>query len=238
MPAITTILMAAGTAYQAIQAVNQKAQADNAIAQAAINAGRISQGGVNKLASLKVPTLGTQLAQQNIQTRQASDIQALKDIGAAGVLGGLTATNLQAQQEDLQLAANADQMAYQRDLAVQQQEQALADAQLNRDYQLEMNRLQGAQTASAANQSAINQSIGNAAQIFGDLDTMKIYKGQEPLKLFGKGNALIKTGGKDAVANAVSAVGKDMRYIDPFSAVINPLPVGLTNNSAYNTFRS
>ena len=238
MPTITTILMAAGTAYQAIQAVNQKAQADNAIAQSAINAGRISQGGVNKLASLKVPTLGTQLAQQNIQTRQAGDIQALKDIGAAGVLGGLTATNLQAQQEDLQLAANADQMAYQRDLAVQQQEQNLADAKLNRDYQLEMSRMQGAQTASAANQSAINQSIGSAAQILGNIDTMKIYKGEDPLKLWGKGNALFKTGGKDEVANAVSAVGKDMRYIDPFSAVINPLPVGLTNNSAYNTFRS
>ncbi len=186
MPAITSILMAAGTAYQAIQAVNQKAQADNAIAQSAINAGRISQGGVNKLASVKVPTIGTQLAQQNIQARQLGNIQTLKDTGAAGVLGGLTATNLQAQQEDLQLAANADQMAYQRDLAVQQQEQALADAKLNRDYELEMSRLQGAQVASAANQSTINQSIGNASQFMGDIDALKIYKDQEPLKLWGK----------------------------------------------------
>ena len=186
MPAITSILMAAGTAYQAIQAVNQKAQADNAIAQAAINAGRVSQGGVNKLASVKVPTIGTQLAQQNIQARQLGNIQTLKDTGAAGVLGGLTATNLQAQQEDLQLAANADQMAYQRDLAVQQQEQALADAKLNRDYELEMSRLQGAQVASANAQSTINQSIGNAAQFMGDIDALKIYKDQEPLKLWGK----------------------------------------------------
>jgi hypothetical protein len=186
MPAITSILMAAGTAYQAIQAVNQKAQADNAIAQSAINAGRISQGGVNKLASVKVPTLGTELAQQNAQMRQAADIQALQEGGAATTLGGMTRSNLLAQQEDLQLAANADQMAYQRDLAVQQQEQALADAKLNRDYELEMSRLQGAQVASAANQSTINQSIGNASQFMGDIDALKIYKDQEPLKLWGK----------------------------------------------------
>lgn len=189
MPTVTTILMAAGTAYQAIQAMNQKAEADKGIANAAMNAERISQGGVNKLASVKVPTLGTELAQQNIQARQQADINALKDTGAAGVLGGVTASNQQARAEDLQLAAQANEMAYNRDMAVAQQDQQNQEAKMNREYQLEMSRLQGAQTASAANQNALNQSIAGGIQFMGDLDAMKIYKGDkndQPLQLWGK----------------------------------------------------
>jgi hypothetical protein len=186
MPTVTTILMAAGTAYQAVQAMNQKAEADKGIANAATNADRISQGGVNKLASVKVPTLGTQIAQQNIQARQQGNIQSFKEGGAATVLGGLTAAENLAREEDLQLQAKADEMAYNRDMAVAQQEQQNADAKLNRDYQFEMSRLQGAQTASAANQTALNETAAGAVQFMGDLDAMKIYKGKEPLQLWGK----------------------------------------------------
>lgn len=194
MPAVTSILMAAGTAYQAVQAINQKAEADKGIAQAAMNTERINQGGVNKLASVKVPTIGTQLAQQNIQARQQGNIQAFKEGGAATVLGGLTASENLAREEDLQLQAKADEMAYNRDMAVAQQEQQLADDRLNKQYQLEMSRLQGAQTASTASQNALNQSIAGGIQFMGDLDAMKIYKDQEPLQLWGgaKSNAIFK----------------------------------------------
>jgi len=175
--------MAAGTAYQAINALNQKAQADLAASQAVTEANRINQGQTNKLASLKVPTLGTELAQQNIQANQSGTIQTLKEGGAATVLGGLTKAGQIAQQEDLQLAANTNEMQYTRDLAVKQEDQAIADAKLNRSYDLQLARLQGAQTASAANQSTINQSIGNASQFMGDMDAMKLYKGQNPTKI-------------------------------------------------------
>lgn len=219
MPAVTTILMVAGTAYQAVQAINQKAEADKGIAQAAMNAERVNQSGVNELASLKVPTLGTELAQQNIQARQQAEIQGLKDIGAAGVLGGLTANNQQARAEDLQLADNADQMAYNRDMAVAQQAQANSDAKLNRSYQLEMSRLQGAQTASAANQSAINQSMGSGVQIAGDIATMGAYKGKDPKKLFGNKTALNRIG--DDLKNS------DAFVLNKFAPTINTVPGGL-----------
>lgn len=219
MPAVTTILMVAGTAYQAVQAINQKAEADKGIAQAAMNAERVNQSGVNELASLKVPTLGTELAQQNIQARQQADIQGLKDIGAAGVLGGLTANNQQARAEDLQLAANADQMAYNRDMAVAQQAQANSDAKLNRSYQLEMSRLQGAQTASAANQSAISQAMGSGVQIAGDIATMDAYKGKDPKKLFGNKTALNRIG--DDLKNS------DAFVLNKFAPTINTVPGGL-----------
>jgi hypothetical protein len=221
MPAVTTILMVAGTAYQAVQAINDKAEADKGIAQAAMNAERISQGGVNKLASLKVPTLGTEIAQQNIQSRQQADIQALKEGGAATVLGGMTQRENIARQQDLDIMSNVDQMAYNRDLAVAQQEQQIADTRLNRDYALEMSRLTGAQTASAATQNALNQSIGGGVQIAGDVATMAAYKGQDPAKLWGNK----KTPG---VNKAVSAVGRDLNNLDPFAATINRYP-GLTS---------
>jgi hypothetical protein len=221
MPTVTTILMAAGTAYQAVQAMSQKAEADKAANQAALNATKIGQGQTNQLASLKVPTLGTEIAQQNIQARQQADIQALKEGGAATVLGGLTARENQARAQDLQLASQVDEMAYNRDLAVKQQDQAIEDAKLNRQYQLEMSRLQGAQTASAANQAAINQSIGGAVQIAGDVATMNAYKGQDPAKIWGNK----KTSG---INKAVSAVGRDLNNLDPFAATIYRYP-GLTS---------
>jgi hypothetical protein len=183
MPTLTTILMAAGTAYQAINALSEQAKAKTALDQAALNAANISNKQTNLLTSLKVPTRGTDLAQQNIQANQAGIIQTLKKGGAATVLGGLTKASELAREEDLQLAAKADEMQYTRDLAVKQQDQAIADAKLNRAYDLEMSRMQGAQVASAAAQSTLNQSIGSASQFMGDMDAMKIYKGQDPTKI-------------------------------------------------------
>ena len=186
MPTVTTILMAAGTAYQAINALSEQAKAKTALDQYALNAAGISNKQTNLMTSLKVPTLGTELAQQNIQANQLATIQTLKEGGAATVLGGLTKAGEIAREENLQLAAKADDMQYTRDLAVKQQDQAIADAKTNRAYDLEMSRMQGAQTAIAANQSTLNQSIGAASQFMGDMDAMKIYKGQDPLRLYGK----------------------------------------------------
>ena len=186
MPTLTTILMAAGTAYQAINALSEQAKAKTALDQAALNAANISNKQTNLMASLQVPTRGTDLAQQNIQANQLATIQTLKEGGAATVLGGLTKAGEIAREENLQLAAKADDMQYNRDLAVKQQDQAIADAKLNRAYDLEMSRMQGAQVASAAAQSTLNQSIGSASQFMGDMDAMKIYKGQDPLQLWGK----------------------------------------------------
>lgn len=186
MPTVTTILMAAGTAYQAINAMNEKAQAEKALAVSGQAAARINESQTNQLTSLKVPTLGTQIAQQNLQSQQAGTLQSLKEGGATTLLGGIPLLGEQTREQNLNLAANADQMAYERDLMVKRQDQAIQDAKINRAYDLEMNRMQGAQTAIAANQSTVNESLGAASQFMGDLDAMKIYKGQEPLKLWGK----------------------------------------------------
>jgi hypothetical protein len=183
MPTVTTILMAAGTAFQAINAMNEKAKAQKALDVSSQNAMRINNQQTNQLKSLTVPTLGTQVAQQNLQSQQAGTLQSLKEGGASTLLGGIPLLGEQSREQNLALAARTDEMQYQRDMSVKQQDQAIADAKINRAYDLEMQRMGGAQTAIAANESTLNQSLGSAAQFMGDIDAMKIYKGQDPLKI-------------------------------------------------------
>jgi len=161
MPAATSIALgiaAAGSAYQMIQGANAKAQADQSAVNAANQLAQISEA--DRYKSLKVPTLGLELAQQNVQARQAQQLQGLKDVGAAGVLGGTTAAGLQAQQEDLQLAAQAQQAQFQRDYLQAENAQRVEANRVARQSGLEQSRLQGAQLASS--QAMANQQAGLA----------------------------------------------------------------------------
>lgn len=159
MPAATSIALgiaAAGSAYQMIQGANAKAQADQSAANAANQLAQISEA--DRYKSLKVPTLGLELAQQNVQARQANQLQGLKDVGAAGVLGGTTALGLQGQQEDLQLAAQAQQAQFQRDYLQAENAQRVEANRVARQSGLEQSRLQGAQLA--ASQAQAMQQAG------------------------------------------------------------------------------
>ena len=166
--AISLGLAAVGTGasvYQGIKGADAKAKADAAAVSAANDLQKIQEQ--DRFASLKVPTLGLELAQQNIQARQAGNIQALQESGAAGVLGGLTAANQQAQAQDLQLAAQADQMQYQRDQMQAQNAQQIESNRVQRQASLAQQRLEGAQRGSAQGQGqidmAIQGGIGNLA---------------------------------------------------------------------------
>ena len=145
--AISLGLAAAGGIKQAIDASNAKAEADNAAEQEANKLARINEA--DKFKNLQVPTLGLELAQQNIQARQAQDLQGLRDIGAAGVLGGLTAVNQQGRAEDLALSEQAQNMQYQRDLAQAQNAQQIEQNRMQREAGLAQSRLAGAQAMGA-----------------------------------------------------------------------------------------
>lgn len=148
--------------YQGIQGAKAEADAKAAAAAAARDAERISE--IDKYLSLNVPTLGLELAQQNMQKWQQSQIQALKESGAAGVLGGLTNVNLQAQEQNQQLAAQADQMQYQRDQMQAQNAQQIEANRVARQSGLTNARLSGAQTAAAEGRNTKNQAIQNTLQ--------------------------------------------------------------------------
>lgn len=158
-------LAAAGSASQIIQGANAKSQADQAASDAANQLARIQEA--DKFKSLQVPTLGLELAQQNMQARQAQDIQALQDIGAAGVLGGLTARENQARAEDLQLAAQANQMQQARDQAQAQNAQQIEQNRAQRESALASSRLQGAQTRSAQAEGMVQSGIAGLGQLGG-----------------------------------------------------------------------
>ena len=149
--AISLGLAAVGTGLsvtQAIKGSQAKSEADAAAVKAANDLSRISEA--NRFASLRVPTLGLEYAQQNIQARQAGNIQALQEGGASTVLGGLTAANQQAQAQDLALAAQADTMQYNRDVTLAQNAQQLEANRAGREASLAGARLSGAQNASVA----------------------------------------------------------------------------------------
>ena len=171
MPAASTIILggiaAGGSAMNIIQGSNAKGEAQQAAAKAAQSIVQMQEA--DKFRNLQVPTLGLEMAQQNVQARQAQQLQGLRDIGAAGVLGGLTALNQQGQQEDLQLAAQAQQAQYARDLAQAENAQGIEQRNLARQTALEQQRLTGAQNAAAYGQSQINAGIQGLAQTAGNV---------------------------------------------------------------------
>jgi hypothetical protein len=158
-------ISAAGSASQIIQGANAKSQADQAATTAANQLARIQEA--DKFKSLQVPTLGTELAQQNIQARQAQQLQGLQEGGAATVLGGLTALEQQSRAQDLQLAGQVDEMQYQRDAMLAQNAQQIEQNRAQREGALASARLQGAQTRSAQAEGMTQAGIAGLGQIGG-----------------------------------------------------------------------
>jgi hypothetical protein len=107
---------AAGSAYQIYQGEQAKNEAAQAAQTAQDQLAKVTEA--NQFQDLQIPTLGLDMAQENIQARQQGEIQALQDIGAAGVLGGLTASSENARKEDLALASEAQKAQYERDLTL------------------------------------------------------------------------------------------------------------------------
>lgn len=163
--AISLGLAAAGSAYQMIQGANAKSQADQAASNAANQLAQLAEA--DRFKSLQVPTLGLELAQQNIQARQASGIEALQEGGASTVLGGLTALNVQGQREDLALAAQGQQAQYERDFAQAENAQRIEANRIARQSGLAQSRLQGAQLAASQGQAERNAGIAGLASTAG-----------------------------------------------------------------------
>jgi hypothetical protein len=213
MPAASTIILggiaAAGAATNIIQGANAKAQANKAASAAAQSIAQMEEA--DRFRNLQVPTLGLEMAQQNVQARQAQQLEGLRDIGAAGVLGGLTAINTQGQAQDLALAAQAQEVQYARDFAQAQNAQAIEQRNIARQNALEQQRLLGAQGAAAYGQQQINTGIQGLAQTAGSvmaqsLANKPLYgdtKGVESASLTGE---QIQKNAQDAFASQINSM--------------------------------
>ncbi len=135
------------SAKQALDGAQAESKANQAAENAANQAVRIQERDFYK--ELKVPTLGLEKATQNMQAWQQAQIQALKESGAAGVLGGLTAAGEQARAQNQDLAVEAQNAQYQRDLAQAQNAQQIEQGRMQREFAMNQAKLAGAQTAAA-----------------------------------------------------------------------------------------
>lgn len=171
----------AASGYQVLKGAQAEASANQAAQEAATQAARIAEA--DKFKNLQVPTLGLELAQQNVQARQAQDLQGLKDIGAAGVLGGLTSINQQARAEDLNLAADAQTAQYQRDLAQAQNAQQIEQGRMQREFAMNQSKLAGAQAAASEGRQNVAAGIAGGLGAVSNAAMLNTYK-----DIYGKGD--------------------------------------------------
>lgn len=228
--AISLGLAAAGSAYQMIQGANAKSQADQAASNAANQLAQLAEA--DRFKSLQVPTLGLKLAQENIQARQAQQLQGFQDIGAAGVLGGTTALNVQGQREDLALAAQGQQAQYERDFAQAENAQRIEAYRVSRQSGLEQSRLQGAQQASAQGLAAQNAGIAGLASTAGQF-AVESFKNKP---LYDQNKIDLGTPGTKNQQMQQMQNNVDQMYNRGQGLLKNQLPVGLTAIPTGNQF--
>jgi hypothetical protein len=206
------------SAYQGIKGAQATAAANSAAEKAANEALKIQEA--DKFKSLQVPTLGLELAQQNIQARQAQELQGLQDIGAAGVLGGLTALNQQGRAEDLALSADAQQMQYQRDMAQAQNAQQIEQGRMQREFAMNQAKLAGAQQAAAEGKQQVNTAIAGGLSSLSNAATLNAYQ-----KVNGVGGS---NGGSNFLGDIGYALGL---------GGTNATPIGTTMVNAQDAFK-
>lgn len=163
MAATTSLIIAgasaAATAGQAVAANKRRKADEQAAKSAAARLKGISE--TDYMAGLQVPTMGYNLAQEGVQRQVATGVQALKDAGTAGVIGGLPTLTQQSNQANLELAADLQQQEYQRDLAQAENKQQIEGRRVKRDYDITAGELGGAQLSAYENKQIVNDSIAN-----------------------------------------------------------------------------
>lgn len=128
---------------------------------------------MNAFKGLQLPTQGVELAERGIESGFATKTQQLKEAGIRGVMGGLEAAGQAQQKGYMQLGAQLGDMAYDRDIAIAQED---ANIEAVREARL---RGQIAQTGAAlagAKQQAFSgiADIGSAAGSFGAMRTQEL----------------------------------------------------------------
>ena len=158
--ATTTALAIAGLgmgAAQFISSQNAQKKANQAAAKAADDYSKITEQ--NPWSAVQVPTLGFDLAQQGIDRQTAASVNALQGIGAEGVIGGIGTVAAQNNQSELELAAQANELEYQRNAYQAEAQSKINERKVGREEGLISSRISGAQAASAQAQANKNSAI-------------------------------------------------------------------------------
>ena len=244
---IETAIALAGlgmSAYQGIKGAQAEAAANSAADQAANEAKRISEA--NKFQSLQVPTLGIELAQQNLQADAANTLRALQESGPTGPLGGATALNQQIRNQELKLAGQVGDMQYQRDMALAQNAQQIEQGRMQREFAMNQAKLAGAQSAAAEGRQAKAAGIQGGLNALSSAATLKAYRDVNGVgggtgngsNFLGDVGYALGLGGTNAtpVSQTVFTAQEAFKpTIQGMAPTINPMPInnpGLTSMQA------
>jgi len=153
------------SAAQAIKSSKDMRIASNAAQAAKNDLSKISE--TNAFKQVQVPTLGLNLAQQSQAQRSASALSAVQSAGAEGVIGGVGQIMQAGNEQDLQLAAQADEAKFKRDAMQADAEMGISSRKQERDFRIGTNEmtsqnLRRAQAETNRN-SAIEGMFGSAA---------------------------------------------------------------------------
>ena len=161
MAAVTGTVIALGglglSAAQAINANKQMKQASQAATKASNELKNIKE--FNAFKQVQVPTLGFELAQQSQAQAQTQAMQSLQGAGAEGVIGGVGNVLQAGNEQALNLAAQAGQAQFQRDVAQAEAEQGIQARKQEREYLTGINAVQSAQMQRAAAEEQRNAAI-------------------------------------------------------------------------------
>ena len=173
MAAVTSTLVALGgigvSAAQAIKSQSQMKQATQASALAKQQLKQIKE--TNPFKALQVPTLGFDLAQQQQSQRETQMIGALEGAGAEGIIGGIGQVAQAGNEQDLQLAAQANQAQYGRDMAQAEAELGIGARQADRDFKVGLGEIQEQNARLAQARKDRNAAITGALGFAGDMAT-------------------------------------------------------------------
>jgi hypothetical protein len=178
MAAVTSTLVALGgigvSAAQAIKSKSLIKKAERASEKAKQQLKQIKE--VNAFKALQVPTLGLEMAQQQQSQREAQMVEALQGVGAEGVIGGIGNVAAAGNEQDMALAAQANQAQYGRDVAQAEAELGIGARKAERDFKVGVGEVQeqNARLAQAKEDrnAAIMGALGFAGQAAGSLDDM------------------------------------------------------------------
>lgn len=161
MAAVTGTVVALGglglSAAQAIKANKDMKQASQAAQKAAGELKNIKE--FNAFKQVQVPTLGFDLAQQSQAQATTQALQSLQGAGAEGVIGGVGNVLQATGEQSLNLAAQAGQAQFQRDVAQAEAEQGIQARKQEREFMIGSNELQSAQMQRAAAEERKNAAI-------------------------------------------------------------------------------
>lgn len=166
MPAATTII--AGSAAlastgmgvgQMISGHKKKKDAQKGVDSAVGELRKmITEGQANRMQALQVPTMGTELQERALARATGGQIEAMREAGAAGVIGGAGRITQATGAAAAQQAASIDQMQARRDQLVLSEEQRLEGQKYQGLLGLGEMELRGAQ--GAVSDAQLQQQMG------------------------------------------------------------------------------